>query len=523
MDGVGDKGPGNVSIYFYSIKEEVSSYWKDLAYHLGFKQADINNIANRNKDDKSCCMDLLEEWLKRKGKRATIDALMDALTNAGLQNIVDGLKNKDDEDDKFPESIKAPDGLKALETTNDSVKIGWTKARSCKIDGYRLEQSIAYAEKWTTVHKRKVLSAMITEFTVVNLTPYEEYHFCVTSALDKTGKLVFSERSKPLKVLTRKQYQPYPPRKIKLEDHTHASLLLTWKEPEPVDDVKPACYEYVVEMCLHSKDRTMNTWTEYCRTAERQCTINVRDNGVYRFRVSANNTEKKITSLPEEIGDPDVPIHIETQSESLLQFLKAHWPFSATTQPRSQETGSIIFNISYHDLDGLRELWMNYKLGKVKKFFENLFARQARLASVKTDTELTIKIDKEHFYTCRRHLLLTRPTSTQLGLSEDYPVYCKPISHKTTCSQLDFLDPAVPTDQLDLAVAREDQYSKDISKLSAAVRTGREKSQRLEVQLHTVKAQLETERQETKALRVGVTKLTEEKEKAQKVILEQKI
>ncbi|XP_019639577.1 PREDICTED: NACHT, LRR and PYD domains-containing protein 12-like isoform X1 [Branchiostoma belcheri] len=78
--------------YFYYTKEKVSSDWKDLAFHLGFEQPDIDNIEGRNRDDKSRCMDLLEEWLKGNGERATIEVLMEALSEANLQSVVDGLE-----------------------------------------------------------------------------------------------------------------------------------------------------------------------------------------------------------------------------------------------------------------------------------------------------------------------------------------------------------------------------------------------------------------------------------------------
>ncbi|CAH1277651.1 NLRP3 [Branchiostoma lanceolatum] len=80
--------------YFFDIKEEVSSDWKDLAYHLDFRRSDIDNIAGRNRDDKSRCMDLLEEWLKCNGERATKEALVEALSEAKLQSCVDLLKSK---------------------------------------------------------------------------------------------------------------------------------------------------------------------------------------------------------------------------------------------------------------------------------------------------------------------------------------------------------------------------------------------------------------------------------------------
>ncbi|XP_078682097.1 NACHT, LRR and PYD domains-containing protein 12-like [Branchiostoma floridae x Branchiostoma belcheri] len=78
--------------YFYYTKEKVSSDWKDLAFHLGFEQPDIDNIEGRNRDDKSRCMDLLEEWLKGNGERATIEVLVEALSEANLQSVVDGLQ-----------------------------------------------------------------------------------------------------------------------------------------------------------------------------------------------------------------------------------------------------------------------------------------------------------------------------------------------------------------------------------------------------------------------------------------------
>ncbi|XP_035691492.1 NLR family CARD domain-containing protein 4-like [Branchiostoma floridae] len=97
-EGQGAAGhPGesaDVRKYFYYIKEKVSSDWKDLAFHLWFEQPDIDNIEGRNQDDKSRCMDLLEEWLKRNGERATIEVLMEALSEANLQSVVDGLRRK---------------------------------------------------------------------------------------------------------------------------------------------------------------------------------------------------------------------------------------------------------------------------------------------------------------------------------------------------------------------------------------------------------------------------------------------
>ncbi|XP_066290509.1 NLR family CARD domain-containing protein 4-like [Branchiostoma lanceolatum] len=105
----------DVRKYFYYIKEKVSSDWKDLAFHLEFEQPDIDNIDGRNRDDKSRCMDLLEEWVKRNGERATIEVLMEALSEATLQNVVDGLRKKLRE---MPFQVSFPVGAAGTESTS---------------------------------------------------------------------------------------------------------------------------------------------------------------------------------------------------------------------------------------------------------------------------------------------------------------------------------------------------------------------------------------------------------------------
>ncbi|XP_066267490.1 ankyrin-1-like [Branchiostoma lanceolatum] len=82
------KGVGK---HFYYIKNHVSTDWEDLAFHLGFPDFDIKNIAGRNRDDKSRCMDMLNEWQKREGDAATIEVLKEALLGANLQSVVEGL------------------------------------------------------------------------------------------------------------------------------------------------------------------------------------------------------------------------------------------------------------------------------------------------------------------------------------------------------------------------------------------------------------------------------------------------
>ncbi|XP_035663224.1 uncharacterized protein LOC118406928 [Branchiostoma floridae] len=90
----GDIRAGGISKYLYFIKENVSTYWKDLAGQLGFIYTDNNNIRDRNRDAKSRCQDMLEEWQKNNGHGATIEVLMSALKEVQLMNVVDGLKRR---------------------------------------------------------------------------------------------------------------------------------------------------------------------------------------------------------------------------------------------------------------------------------------------------------------------------------------------------------------------------------------------------------------------------------------------
>ncbi|KAI8499327.1 hypothetical protein Bbelb_230910 [Branchiostoma belcheri] len=83
-----------VKKYFFFTKKQVSSDWKDLAECLEFETPDIENIEGKRRDDKSRCMELLQEWQKRKGNAATIHVLMEALQEAELQHVVDSLKDR---------------------------------------------------------------------------------------------------------------------------------------------------------------------------------------------------------------------------------------------------------------------------------------------------------------------------------------------------------------------------------------------------------------------------------------------
>ncbi|XP_078580694.1 uncharacterized protein LOC144864479 [Branchiostoma floridae x Branchiostoma japonicum] len=93
----------DVRKYFFYIKERMTVDWKDLAFFLDFGSTEIESIHGRNRDDESRCMDMLEKWRRRRGSAATIEILVRALSEAGIQDVVDGLKMK------FPEIAEVID------------------------------------------------------------------------------------------------------------------------------------------------------------------------------------------------------------------------------------------------------------------------------------------------------------------------------------------------------------------------------------------------------------------------------
>ncbi|KAI8481090.1 hypothetical protein Bbelb_411690 [Branchiostoma belcheri] len=77
--------------YFYYIKQQVCDEWEDLAGFLGFDPPAIKNIKGPP-----------GEWQRRKGDEATMGVVMEALSDMGLDGVLDGLKQK------YPELKKEP-------------------------------------------------------------------------------------------------------------------------------------------------------------------------------------------------------------------------------------------------------------------------------------------------------------------------------------------------------------------------------------------------------------------------------
>eukprot|EP00058_Branchiostoma_floridae_P002996 XP_002588484.1 hypothetical protein BRAFLDRAFT_63432 [Branchiostoma floridae] len=110
--------------YFDFIKENASKDWENLlvASCLGVEWTVIERIEAANPDDKSRCMDMLEHWRQRNGKRATMEVLMRALSMAGLHDTLDDLNYK------YPgEEAPGQPPINGLARTLPLSDLVWTK------------------------------------------------------------------------------------------------------------------------------------------------------------------------------------------------------------------------------------------------------------------------------------------------------------------------------------------------------------------------------------------------------------
>jgi len=82
-------------IHVSQLPDSVGVKWKGLARALGFIEATIEAIEKEKSSctglTKECCIQLLVQWLRQKGKDATAGKLADALITIGLKNLADKL------------------------------------------------------------------------------------------------------------------------------------------------------------------------------------------------------------------------------------------------------------------------------------------------------------------------------------------------------------------------------------------------------------------------------------------------
>jgi len=87
-------------VHVSQLPDSIGVKWKDLARALGFIEATIEAIEKEKGNftglTKECCIQLLVQWLRQKGKDATAGKLADALITIGLKNLADKLINASD-------------------------------------------------------------------------------------------------------------------------------------------------------------------------------------------------------------------------------------------------------------------------------------------------------------------------------------------------------------------------------------------------------------------------------------------
>ena len=76
--------------YEKKLPDDIGVKWRDLARALRFEQAFID-ITEKEKIHcaRECCIEVLVCWLRREGKDATAEKLVEALVNIGLKNVAD--------------------------------------------------------------------------------------------------------------------------------------------------------------------------------------------------------------------------------------------------------------------------------------------------------------------------------------------------------------------------------------------------------------------------------------------------
>ena len=72
------------------LADDIGLKWKDLARALGFNQAFVDvTETEKNHCARECCIEVLVRWLRREGKDATAEKLLEALVKTGVENVAD--------------------------------------------------------------------------------------------------------------------------------------------------------------------------------------------------------------------------------------------------------------------------------------------------------------------------------------------------------------------------------------------------------------------------------------------------
>eukprot|EP00058_Branchiostoma_floridae_P019526 XP_002605016.1 hypothetical protein BRAFLDRAFT_85156 [Branchiostoma floridae] len=187
--------------------------------------------------------------------------------------------------------------------------------------------------------------------------------------------------------------------------------------------------------------------------------------------------------------------------------------------------GSLVFHLRCTDLVGLGKLWFMYKHGELDKLMHGCLTREETLQQLSAEN-ITVKatIEAEEFRNALAYILnIPAAKGLDSTTSADLMLDLPPVDHSNITG-------------LDLAVVSKENQSctgltDDISTLNLTVRQVQKALQsckeKKDVRLETIRGQVRTAREDTEAMVRSQTRaiigLREKDEKAQKILLEQKM
>lgn len=121
------------------LPDAIGVKWRDLARALGFEEASID-ITEKEKIHcaRECCIEVLVCWLRREGKDATAERLVEALVKIGLRNVADRFPCKPCD----PSQVIRTD-LRILyhvfDTQSETLRLAYSGHANLKCQGPRLE------------------------------------------------------------------------------------------------------------------------------------------------------------------------------------------------------------------------------------------------------------------------------------------------------------------------------------------------------------------------------------------------